>query len=212
MIATVPGFVKWIFKNRIWEGPADEKAIYLTFDDGPIPEVTPWVLDQLKSFNAKATFFCIGENVQKHPEIFKKIIAEGHKVGNHTFNHLNGWKTSTPEYVLNTLKARQIIEKNIPGKEPAKNALFRPPYGRIKSKQVRELQKRDFRIIMWSNLSMDYNTGITPERCFQNVIDHARPGSVIVFHDSFKAQKNLVKVLPRVLDHLNREGYKFKVL
>ncbi|MDX1603852.1 MAG: polysaccharide deacetylase family protein [Salinimicrobium sediminis] len=212
MIATVPGFVKWIFKNRIWEGPADEKAIYLTFDDGPIPEVTPWVLDQLKSFNAKATFFCIGENVQKHPEIFKKIIAEGHKVGNHTFNHLNGWKTSTPEYVLNTLKARQIIEKNIPGKEPAKNALFRPPYGRIKSKQVRELQKRDFRIIMWSILSMDYNTGITPERCFQNVIDHARPGSVIVFHDSFKAQKNLVKVLPRVLDHLNREGYKFKAL
>lgn len=212
MIATVPGFVKWIFKKRIWEGPADEKAIYLTFDDGPIPEVTPWVLDQLKSFNAKATFFCIGENVQKHPEIFKKIIAEGHKVGNHTFNHLNGWKTSTPEYVLNTLKARQIIEKNLPGKEPAKNALFRPPYGRIKSKQVRELQKRDFRIIMWSNLSMDYNTGITPERCFQNVIDHARPGSVIVFHDSFKAQKNLVKVLPRVLDHLNREGYKFKAL
>ncbi len=212
MIATVPGFVKWIFKNRIWEGPADEKAIYLTFDDGPIPEVTPWVLDQLKSFNAKATFFCIGENVQKHPEIFKKIIAEGHKVGNHTFNHLNGWKTSTPEYVLNTLKARQIIEKNLPGKEPAKNALFRPPYGRIKSKQVRELQKRDFRIIMWSNLSMDYNTGITPERCCQNVIDHARPGSVIVFHDSFKAQKNLVKVLPRVLDHLNREGYKFKAL
>ncbi|MDX1751613.1 MAG: polysaccharide deacetylase family protein [Salinimicrobium sediminis] len=211
MIATVPGFVKWIFKKRIWEGPADEKAIYLTFDDGPIPEVTPWVLDQLKSFNAKATFFCIGENVQKHPEIFKKIIAEGHKVGNHTFNHLNGWKTSTPEYVLNTLKARQIIEKNLPGKEPAKNALFRPPYGRIKSKQVRELQKRDFRIIMWSNLSMDYK-GITTERCFQNVIDHARPGSVIVFHDSFKAQKNLVKVLPRVLDHLNREGYKFKAL
>ncbi|SOC79749.1 Peptidoglycan/xylan/chitin deacetylase, PgdA/CDA1 family [Salinimicrobium sediminis] len=211
MIATVPGFVKWIFKNRIWEGPADEKAIYLTFDDGPIPEVTPWVLDQLKSFNAKATFFCIGENVQKHPEIFKKIIAEGHKVGNHTFNHLNGWKTSTPEYVLNTLKARQIIEKNIPGKEPAKNALFRPPYGRIKSKQVRELQKRDFRIIMWSILSMDYK-GITPEKCFQNVIDHARPGSVIVFHDSFKAQKNLTKVLPRVLEHFSVLGYSFKSL
>lgn len=211
MIATVPGFVKWIFKNRIWEGPADEKAIYLTFDDGPIPEVTPWVLDQLKSFNAKATFFCIGENVQKHPEIFKKIIAEGHKVGNHTFNHFNGWKTSTPEYVLNTLKARQIIEKNLPGKEPAKNALFRPPYGRIKSKQVRELQKRDFRIIMWSNLSMDYSQ-ISSEKCLQNVLKNAKSGNIIVFHDSLKAQKNLTKVLPRVLEHFSVLGYSFKSL
>ena len=143
MIATVPGFVKWIFQKRIWEGPVDEKAIYLTFDDGPVPEVTPWVLDQLKAYNAKATFFCIGENVQKHPEIFKKIIAEGHKVGNHTFNHLNGWKTSTPEYILNTLKARQIIEKNLPVKNLSKMPFFDPLMVRSGTVRQGSLKKED---------------------------------------------------------------------
>lgn len=211
MIATVPGFVKWIFQKRIWEGPAIGKNIYLTFDDGPIPEVTPWVLKQLKIYEAKATFFCIGDNVQKHPEILKNIIAEGHAFGNHTFNHLNGWETSTSEYLLNTLKAQQVLEKYLPKHTRIKNPLFRPPYGRIKSKQARELQKRDFRIVMWSILSMDYSQ-ISSEKCLQNVLKNAKSGNIIVFHDSLKAQKNLTEVLPGVLEHFSGLGYSFKSL
>lgn len=211
MIATVPGFVKWIFKKRIWEWTASNKSIYLTFDDGPIPEVTPWVLEQLKQFDVKATFFCIGDNVQKHPDIFRQIIAAGHSIGNHTFNHLNGWKTTTPEYVLNTLKAQQILEKHHPEKEPIKNPLFRPPYGKIKNKQVKELQKRGFRIVMWSVLSMDY-AEISPQKCLDNVLKNVRPGSIIVFHDSLKARNNVTEILPKLLEQLKAEGYTFKKL
>ena len=211
MIATVPGFVKWIFKKRIWEGAANDKAIYLTFDDGPIPEVTPWVLEQLKFFDAKATFFCIGENVQKHPDIFRQVIAEGHAIGNHTFNHLNGWKTSTPEYVLNTLKAQQILEQNRPEKAPIKNPLFRPPYGRLKGRQAKELRKRGFRIIMWSVLSMDY-AEISAQQCLDNVLKNVKPGSIIVFHDSLKAGNNVTEVLPKLLEHLIAAGYFFEKL
>ena len=212
MIATVPGFIKRIFNKRIWEGPAKEKCIYLSFDDGPIPEVTPWVLDQLKKYSAQATFFCIGDNVQKHPEVFQRIIAEGHSVGNHTFNHLNGWKTSTEEYVLNTLKARHILEKNLPEKKAFKNPLFRPPYGRLKTKQANMLQKRGFKLVMWSILSMDYNRKITREKCLQNVLKNAKSGSIVVFHDSLKAQFNLTYVLPRVLKYFSQKGYSFRAL
>lgn len=212
MIATVPGIVKWIFKKRIWEGPANQKVVYLTFDDGPIPEVTPWVLEQLKEFDARATFFCIGDNVQKHPEIFRQIVAEGHSFGNHTFNHLNGWKTTTPEYVLNSLKAHHILKKNLPETIPVKNPLFRPPYGRLKGSQEKELQKRDFKVIMWSILSMDYDKNISREKCLRNVIDHAKPGSIVVFHDSLKAQPHLTYALPNVLKYFSQKGYSFKAL
>lgn len=212
MLATVPGFVKWIYRKRIWEGPAKEQAVYLTFDDGPIPQVTPWVLEQLRHYNAKATFFCIGENVQKHPEIFQQIIAEGHAVGNHTYNHLNGWKTSADEYLLNVLKANHIFEKNLPEKKPLKNAIFRPPYGRLTRRQESYLQQRGFKIIMWSVLSMDYNALLTPEKCLRNVLENVRPGSIIVFHDSLKAQRNLLQVLPPVLEALIRQRYHFKTL
>lgn len=211
MIATVPRFVKWIFKKRIWEGPVDEKTVYLTFDDGPIPEVTPWVLEQLKQFDAKASFFCIGDNVQKHPEIFRQIIAEDHSIGNHTFNHLNGWKTSTPEYVLNTLKAQQTLEKNFPEKEHIRNPLFRPPYGKLKGRQAKELQKRGFRIVMWSIISMDY-AQISAQKCLNNVLKNVKPGSIIVFHDSFKAHNNVTEVLPKLLEQLRAEGYSFEKL
>ena len=212
MLATIPGFVKWIYRKRIWEGPAKSKAVYLTFDDGPIPEVTPWVLEQLNTYNAKATFFCIGDNVQKHPEIFRQIIAEGHSIGNHTHNHLNGWKTSAPEYLLNTLKAQHIIEKNLPEKIPAKNPLFRPPYGKMSCKQGKQLRQRGFKLVMWSIISMDYNAGLSAEKCTNNVLKHACPGSIIVFHDSLKAQKNLMQVLPQVLEVLRGKGYEFRAL
>ncbi|WP_037374075.1 polysaccharide deacetylase family protein [Salinimicrobium xinjiangense] len=208
----IPGFVKWIYPKRIWEAPAEDKSIYLTFDDGPVPQVTPWVLEQLKAFDAKATFFCIGENVQKHPDIFGKIIHEGHTIGNHTYNHLNGWKTGTDEYLLNTLKCQQVIQKNHPSKKPLKNPLFRPPYGKIKNRQAGELQKRGFKVVMWSIVSLDYDTRISPERCYHNVVRNARPGSVIVFHDSFKAEPNLLEVLPRILEVYSREGFIFKAL
>lgn len=212
MIATIPGFVKWIFKRRIWEGSARDKAVYLTFDDGPIPEVTPWVLEQLKRYNAKATFFCIGDNVQKHPKILQQIYAEGHAIGNHTFNHLNGWKTSAPEYLLNTLKAQHLIEKNLPEKNDGKKPLFRPPYGRMTRKQGKQLRQRGFKVVMWSIISMDYNTSLSAEKCTKNVLKHVKPGSIIVFHDSLKAEKNLKHILPKILEELSRENYRFKEL
>lgn len=212
MIATIPGFIKRIYKNRIWEGPATNKSVYLTFDDGPVPVVTPWVLELLQRYNAKATFFCIGENVQENPGIYRQILAEGHTIGNHTYNHLNGWKTSTPEYLLNTLKAQQILEKNLPENFALKNPFFRPPYGKITGRQAGELEKRGFRIVMWSIVSMDYDPSVSADKCLYNVMQNVRPGSVIVFHDSFKAQPNLTAILPRILDQLNQEGYKFKAL
>lgn len=212
MKVTIPGFVKWIFPKRIWEMPSKEKNIYLTFDDGPVPEVTLWVLEQLNGYNAKATFFCIGENIKSHPEIFKKICFEGHTIGNHTYNHLNGWKTSTNEYLLNSLKCQQVIKKNLPKGIPLKNVIFRPPYGKMKMKQAGELQKRDFKIVMWSIISMDFDPNISVENCYQNVVKNARPGSIIVFHDSKKAQSKLFEVLPKVLEHLSGKGYCFKAL
>lgn len=212
MRESVPGFIKKIYPRRIWDGPAQGRSLYLTFDDGPVPGVTPWVLEQLKAYHAKATFFCIGENVRQYPEIFRNIIDEGHSIGNHTYNHLNGWKTSTAEYLLNTLKCRQVIHENYKGDMPAAKELFRPPYGKIKSRQARELLERDFRIVMWSTVSMDYDTGISRERCYRIVERNARPGSIIVFHDSHKARPNLENVLPRVLEYFSRLGYQFKAL
>lgn len=212
MKESIPGFVKWIYPKRIWDGPSKGKNIYLTFDDGPVPQVTTWVLEQLKAYDAKATFFCIGVNVEKYPEIFRKIINEGHSIGNHTYNHLNGWKTRTDEYILNTLKCEQAIQKNLPENIPAKNELFRPPYGKITNRQAKELQKRGFKVVMWSIVSLDYDTSVSAERCYRNVLRNVRPGSVIVFHDSFKAQPNLTAVLPQILELFSEEGYTFKSL
>lgn len=208
----IPKIIKWIYPNRIWDGVAGEKNLYLTFDDGPIPHVTPWVLEQLKTSNAKATFFCIGENVQKNPKIYQSIIAEGHTVGNHTFNHLDGWRTPVEEYLKNTEKAQRVLEQNLPKGTGLKNTLFRPPYGKIRNVQAKRLQKKGYRTVMWSLVSMDYDQRISPEKCFQNVVKNARSGSIIVFHDSFKAEKNLRQVLPRVLEHYGALGYNFKSL
>ena len=208
----IPGFIKWIYPKRIWEGPAAENSIYLTFDDGPIPEVTPWVLEQLKQYNAKATFFCIGENIEKHPKIFRQVITEGHSVGNHTYNHLDGWRTKPGAYLENTEKAQKIMAREFPQEKLFKNVIFRPPYGKITNAQAKELQKKGYKIVMWSIVSMDYNPKLSAEKCLQNVLKNARPGSVIVFHDSLKAKENLRQILPQVLENFRKKGYSFKAL
>ncbi|HKK76425.1 MAG TPA: polysaccharide deacetylase family protein [Saprospiraceae bacterium] len=200
-LVKTPQFIQNLFPNYTWRVPTEEKEVYLTFDDGPIPEVTPWVLEQLANFNAKATFFCVGENVQKHPSVFEAVKAQGHTVGNHTYNHLDGWTTDNIPYFHNTRHSASIT-----GSE-----LFRPPYGKLKPKQAQFLQ-RHYRIIMWDILSGDFDPNISNEQCLQNVIRNVSPGSIIVFHDSLKAKEKLKYVLPKVLEHLSAQGYSFEAL
>ena len=196
----MPRFIQRLYPERVWAFSRASNSVYLTFDDGPIPEVTPWVLNELKKHHAKATFFCIGENVQKHPEVFKRILSEGHQIGNHTFNHLNGWKTETSEYVENVEKAERQMRVN-------NSELFRPPYGKITPKQAKILKKKGFKIVMWDIISYDFDADITPEECLQNVLKKIQPGSVVVFHDSLKAEKNLRYVLPKVLEFISEKGW-----
>lgn len=210
-------FKKIIYPSLIWEKPTEEKALYLTFDDGPHPTATPFVLDQLKQYNAKATFFCIGKNVVALPEVYQTILDEGHATGNHTFNHLNGWKTDDKTYFQNILEASKYINSN----------LFRPPYGRMTKFQARVLQRVNsewsmvnekfsattqsspFTIIMWTILSGDFDETISPQRCLQNVILNSKRGNIIVFHDSTKAWDRMSFALPKVLEHFSKEGYSF---
>jgi len=198
-----PKIIKGIFPNYVWDMPLiDKKTIYLTFDDGPNPEITPWVLRTLASYNAKATFFCIGDNVRKYPETFEATINAGHAIGNHTFNHLKGWNTNTEVYIKNAEKAAELI--------PSK--LFRPPYGKIKNKQARILKQQGYKIIMWSIISFDWDKDLLEEHCLKHVIKHTEDGHIIVFHDSLKAAKNMQYALPKVLEHFSKKGYQFKSL
>jgi len=196
-----PKIIRNLFPNFIWNIPTTEKVLYLTFDDGPIPEVTPWVIKQLEAYNAKATFFCVGENIQKHPDVFQKVKDAGHEVGNHTFNHLSGWATERLSYFHNVRRCAHLV----------KSELFRPPYGRLRPKQAQFLQ-RHYNIIMWDILSGDFDPNISKEDCLSNVVDHAKPGSIIVFHDSLKAQDKLKFVLPKVLKHFAALGYRFEAV
>ncbi|MBG44327.1 MAG: polysaccharide deacetylase family protein [Aequorivita sp.] len=193
----MPRFIQRLYPERIWAFSHEKASVFLTFDDGPIPEVTPWVLDELKKHNAKATFFSIGENVKKHPEIFERILSEGHSVGNHTFNHLKGSKTETSKYIENTLLAEKLIHSK----------LFRPPYGKITSKQAKILQIKGFKIVMWDVISYDYDSTVSEEKCLENVLKNIQSGSIIVFHDSLKAEKNLRYVLPKVLEIIVKKGW-----
>jgi peptidoglycan/xylan/chitin deacetylase (PgdA/CDA1 family) len=180
-------------------------VLYLSFDDGPHPEATPFVLEQLANFNAKASFFCIGKNVQLYPDIYNEIIAAGHVVGNHTQNHMNGWKNTTDHYITDIQEATKSIHSN----------LFRPPYGRISFAQIKALRSNPSLpqdIIMWDVLSGDFDTTINGEQCAQNVIQHTGPGSIIVFHDSAKAMDRLRVALPKVLSHFSKLGYQFKAI
>jgi peptidoglycan-N-acetylglucosamine deacetylase len=187
--------------------PTDDQELYLTFDDGPIPGPTEFVLDTLKQFSVKATFFCIGDNIRKHPEIFNRIVTEGHAVGNHTFNHVKGWSISLQAYVDNVKKCEVAIHNS---QFTIHNSrLFRPPYGRITRNQIQAL-KHDYSIIMWDVLTADYKRSLSPEVCLRNSIGVTRPGSVIVFHDSLKAERNMRYALPRYIEHFLGKGYSFK--
>jgi len=199
-----PWFARKIFSSYIWSLPAGNNEVYLTFDDGPHPTITPWVLEELEKYDAKATFFCIGNNVERYPDVYKRILEEGHATGNHTFHHLNGWKNEDEKYIEDISMASQLIKSN----------LFRPPYGRIKNSQAKKisdvLKTNDAQIIMWDVLSADFDLSFTKEQCLNNVLQNVSPGSIIVFHDSEKAFRNLEYALPETLKSLNNEGYSFK--
>ena len=199
-----PGWLKKIYDSYIWSIPVNKKIVYLTFDDGPHPQATPLVLKLLKQYNAQATFFCIGKNVVEHPDIYNQIVSEGHSVGNHTYNHLNGWKTANEEYMKDIALASQHINSH----------LFRPPYGRITSFQAKNLKAvmkgTDPKVVMWDVLSGDFDIDITSEDCLSNVVLSSVPGSIIVFHDSQKAYLKLQYALPKVLEFFTEKGYSFK--
>jgi peptidoglycan/xylan/chitin deacetylase (PgdA/CDA1 family) len=197
-----PLVIKKLFPNFIWDITSNSKEIYLTFDDGPTPEITNWTLDILRQYRAKATFFCVGNNVEKFPEIFQNIIDEGHAVGNHTYHHLKGWKTSTEDYLKDIQKAQDLINSK----------LFRPPYGQITPKQGLAIMALGYHVILWNVLSIDWDVFVSRKTCLNNVISKADSGSIIVFHDSVKASKNMQYALPLVLKHFTEKGFTFKAL
>ena len=194
----LPQFLTRYFPGAIWRAPANGNQVFLTFDDGPVPEVTPWVLDLLKKEQINACFFCVGENVMKYPEIYRRILEERHRVGNHTFNHLQGLKTPDADYFSNVEKAAGYIE----------SPFFRPPHGWMRRSQFRQLRKQ-YQVVMWDLISRDYRNDVGPETIVRNVMDFVRPGSVIIFHDSYKAKTNLYKALPEVIRQLKMKGYQF---
>ena len=199
-----PEIVRHLFKRYTWKlVPEDDndKVIYITIDDGPIPEMTPGTLDMLAQYNAKATFFCVGDNVRKYPDLFERIKAEGHSIGNHTFNHLNGLRTKVSEYIDNVKLADPLINSN----------LFRPPHGRMKHRQTIALSEGR-KIILWDVLSKDYDTRVSPERCWQNVENYVSNGSIILFHDNIKATPRQRYALEKTLQRYTEEGYQFKTI
>lgn len=209
-----PKIIKKIFSNYHWSYNPAGNSVYISFDDGPIPEVTPWVLEQLKQYDAKATFFCIGDNIQKHPEVFKQIVECGHSIGNHTQNHRDGWSSTTQDYIDNAQLCQETIDLALNDlKAPnSTSLLFRPPYGKIKSPQSALLRAKGYKIIMWDVLSVDYKASVSKEKCLENVIKNIEPGSIIVFHDSLKAFPRLEYALPKVLEFLKENNYNCKAI
>ncbi|MDR1678246.1 MAG: polysaccharide deacetylase family protein [Prevotellaceae bacterium] len=200
-IERLPISFRLYYKGAIWRIKEDEKVIYLTFDDGPVPEITLAVLDILDKYGIKATFFCVGENVVKYPEVYAEILRRGHRTGNHTFNHLKGFGCTAKSYIANVAKAAEIIDSN----------LFRPPYGRITRKQLRLLGCR-YKVVLWDLITRDYNRLLSPEFIMKKIRKLSRNGSVVVFHDSEKAKKNLFAVLPQAIEFWQKEGYRFEKL
>ncbi|HYK43829.1 MAG TPA: polysaccharide deacetylase family protein [Parafilimonas sp.] len=199
LVRTPSWFIR-LNSSLVWNIPTEQKELYLTFDDGPHETATPFVLDQLKAYNARATFFCLGKNVKAYPKIYERILDEGHAVGNHTFSHLNGWKTNNNTYMRDIAEAAKYIDSK----------LFRPPYGKLSPFVSKLLRSLNYRIVMWEILSGDFDTEVTPEKCLEHVVLYSRPGSVIVFHDSTKAWQRMQFALPKVLQHFNEQGFKFK--
>ena len=200
----VPWIIKRIFNDLVWKIPTKEKVLYLTFDDGPHPTATPFVLEELKKYDARATFFCLGKNVAEHPFIYSSIMQAGHAVGNHTFNHLNGWKVNDKQYFNDIIEAKKYID----------SSLFRPPYGKITPFQAKHLKESplSFDIVMWDVLSKDYDVRLTARDCSFNVTRHAQPGSIIVFHDSEKAWPRMQGALTETLKYFSENGWRFAVL
>lgn len=213
-LVKTPWWLRAIYPSLVWKLPATEKVIYLSFDDGPHETATPFALDMLKSYDAKASFFCIGKNVRKYPEIYQRILNEGHAVGNHTEHHANGWKHTDAVYFSEIHQASEVIASN----------LFRPPYGRIRRSQIRNMPELPpypfsprgmngkYAIIMWDVLSGDFDQKLRPEACCSNVIRHTGPGSIVVFHDSTKAWERMSYALPRVLEYFTEKGYRFEAI
>lgn len=210
--AKTPKLIKGIFPKYIWNMPQDQKTIYLTFDDGPTPNVTEWTLNILKDYNAKATFFCIGTNVEQHPEIFNAIIKDGHAIGNHTLFHPKGWRTRPDSYVIQVIKTQAIIDGHISDSKSNILKLFRPPYGEITPKQGRHLLSLGYKIIMWDILAFDWKESLSPEQCAKNVISKAGNGSIVVLHDSVKASERMKFALAKTLEHFTSLGYQFKAI
>ncbi|MDP3665066.1 MAG: polysaccharide deacetylase family protein [Sediminibacterium sp.] len=203
-LVTTPWWLRSLYLSLTWHVKEPGKTVYLTFDDGPHETATPYVLDQLQQFNAKATFFCIGKNVAAYPAIYDRILKEGHSTGNHTYHHVNGWKVSDEEYIKDVAEAAALIKSN----------LFRPPYGKIKRSQQKKLRAAHpgIKIIMWDILSADFDTTLSGEACLGYVLYHTKPGSIIVFHDSAKAWERMQYALPKVLAHFSKQGFVFKAL
>lgn len=198
-----PFLLKWWLSDYLWKVDTREKVLYLTFDDGPIPVITEYVMAELEAFRASATFFCIGDNVRKHPEIFRELRSRGHSIGNHTFNHLNGWKTDKQAYLDNFYKCRDILE--------TETMLFRPPYGRIRKEQYRLLPEGT-KVVMWDVLTGDFSPDIVPEKALSSALNLSGPGTIMLLHDSIKAEKNMTYILPRVLEHFSEKGFRFEGL
>lgn len=200
LIEQPPKLLRWLYPRALWRMDKNVKAVYLTFDDGPIPEITPWVLDLLDKYNIKATFFLVGDNIRKHPKEFKMILERGHKVGNHTFNHISGLKYLSYNYLANTNKADELI----------KSKLFRPPHGWMRWGQYMVLSHR-YTVVMWDLVTRDYSKRLNGRQVLDNVKKYVRNGSIITFHDSIKSEKNLKYALPRAIEWLLEQGYEFKV-
>lgn len=203
-LAKTPKIAHLLYPRCIWKGLVEPKrpTLYLTFDDGPIPHLTDWVLDELDVYEAKATFFCVGQNAEQYPHLVQSLLTRGHSIGNHTYNHLNGWKTNKKAYLENILEAEPFI----------KSDLFRPPYGRITAPQAFALRKKHYKIIMWDVLSGDFDATISSETCLSQVIKNVQNGSIVVFHDSLKAEKHLRYCLPKVLKYFAEKGFCFRAL
>ena len=196
--ALIPRMVTWLFPNRVWQISTAQKEIFLSFDDGPHPRITPMVLDMLAAHGAKASFFCIGDRVKRFPGIYQRILDEGHAIGNHTFHHLNGWKTNDADYLTNITEAALCIDSR----------LFRPPYGRIKGSQARAIVAKGFKTIMWTVLSGDYDAKLNPAQCANRVLDNIAPGCIYLFHDAEKAEKNMLFALEKLLDACKIQGFR----
>ncbi|MEP2772541.1 MAG: polysaccharide deacetylase family protein [Fulvivirga sp.] len=207
MLHKTPRLIQWLYPSLTWKKNVSDNSIYLTFDDGPIPGLTEYILDELKRFDVKATFFCVGDNLRKHPQIAQRALSEGHRLGNHSYNHLNGWQTNTLDYVSNVVRCqRELYDLHNP--EPQ---LLRPPYGKIKRSQIKHLKEK-YEIIMWDVLSGDFLPTISPEKCLSKSISSTKPGSIIIFHDNIKAEKNVRYALPRYIEHFKNQGYSFQTL